>query len=99
MALQPSLKLCHPTAGLQRALLHVIKRNQIDVAGHSPQMAGQQIRLPIVVIHTVHHSVFVRDPSACPFKVTPATGKQLRNSHRAIYRHQLRPGLIIRRVQ
>ena len=40
VALQPLLKSGHPAAGLQRALLHIIERDQVHMAGRPLQHAG-----------------------------------------------------------
>ena len=45
--LQAPLKSGHPAAGLQWTLLHIIERDQVDMAGCPLQQPSQEISLPV----------------------------------------------------
>ena len=66
---------------------------------HPLQLSGDQLRLPVVVVDAVDHSVLKADaPSGFP-EVPVAGGKQLLHIIRAVHRHDAAARLAVRRVE
>ena len=99
LALQALLEGGHPAAGLQGALLHMVQGDQVYVSRRALQVPGQQIRLPVGVVHPVDHGVLVGDAPAGLFKIPAAGGKELLHPDTPVHRHDPAPGLVVRRVQ
>ena len=58
LLLQSSLECGDPAAGFQRALLDLIEGDEIHMARRPLQMRGEQIGLPVAVIHPVDLDAF-----------------------------------------
>ena len=86
-ALQLLLEGRDAAAGLVGALHHVVQGDHIDVAGHTPELFGDQLRLPVVVVDAVDHGVLEADAAACLFEVAVAGIEQLLHIIRAVHRH------------
>ena len=99
MGFQPFLERRHTPGWLQRAFLHIVQRNQVYVSRHSPQLFCNEVRLPVMVIDSVDHGVLKGNPPPCFFKIPMAGVKQLLHIVGPVHRHDLRPGLAVRRME
>lgn len=99
MALQPLLEGRHPPAGLEGALLHIVEGNQVHMPRRPLQVPSQQICLPVGVVNSVNHGVFIGDPSAGLFKIPAAGGEQLLHPYAPVDRHDAAPGFVVGGVQ
>ena len=64
-------------ARLELALDHVVERDEVHMPRHAVDLFGQQVGLPVVVVHAVDHRVFKRDAAAGLLKIAVAGSKQL----------------------
>lgn len=63
------------------------------------QVPSQQICLPVGVVNSVNHGVFIGDPSAGLFKIPAAGGEQLLHPYAPVDRHDAAPGFVVGGVQ
>ncbi|CAN4032353.1 N-acetyltransferase domain-containing protein, partial [Dysosmobacter welbionis] len=96
---QPFLKGPDPAGGLVGALHHVVQGNQIHVARHPPELPGDQVRLPVVVVDPVDHGVLKGDAAAGLVEVVVAGPEQLLHVIGPVDGHDLGSGLAVRRME
>ena len=99
MRLQSLLKCRDAAAGLEFALDHVVERNEVDVPRHSVNALGEQVGLPVVVVHAVDHCVLKRNAAACLSKIAVAGGEQLLHVVGVVHRHDTAARRAVRRVE
>ena len=66
---------------------------------HALDALGDQVGLPVVIVHAVDHGVLKADAAACLLKIPVAGGKQLLHVIGAVHRHDLGARLAVRRVE
>ena len=69
------------------------------MAGHSLELGGNQVRLPVLIVDAVDHGVFKGNPAAGFFEIVVAGIKQFLHVVSAVYRHDLGAGLAVRRME
>ena len=69
------------------------------MARHSLQLGSHQVRLPIMVIHTVDHGILKGDTAARFLKILMTGGKQILHGIGTIDRHNFRSRLAVRRME
>ena len=99
VGLQPLLKRRDAAAGLELAFDHVVERDQIDVPRHPADALGEQVGLPVVVVHAVDHRVLKRDAAAGFLKIAVAGGEQLLHVVGVVDRHDAAARRAVRRVE
>ena len=97
--LQLLLECADASAGLIRALHHVVQGYQVHVARHALQLFRDQLRLPVVVVDAVDHGILKADAPPGLLEVSVAGGKQRLYIIRPVHRHNAAAGLAVRCVK
>ena len=76
-------------------VLYEMITGRLPFEGDTPVALCQQVRLPVAVVYSIDHGIFIGDPPPGGLKIPPAGLHQLLHAHTAVHRHDLGPGLVI----